>query len=377
MPTWFGIELTTAFEQNSGIFLDPEATTPDAGLWYAGISIPVGRGLFIDERRSELRQAQLFQKMTEAERVLILNELFLKAGKAYWDWFSAYNTQLVFEEALLLAQTRYDAVKQGAALGDRPSIDTLEASIQLQTRSVSLQQAQLDFANAAAMVSVYLWADGTLPLELSEITVPQTATDMEGLRVSEGLRGQRDSLVTYHPMLRQYQLKIGQLDIERRLKKEQLKPVLNLKYNAISQPINGDPFAAYSPNNYTWGVEFGMPLFLRKERGSLQLAEVKIQEAQWEVMDKQAKIGFEATAALNDWATTEVQISQYRRIVNDYRGLLAGERQMFAAGESSLFLVNSREQSYISAQLTLISYLAKNRKAELTTAYALGILGQN
>ena len=42
VPTWFGVELKAGLEQNRGIYLDPENNTPSSGLWYAGISLPVG-----------------------------------------------------------------------------------------------------------------------------------------------------------------------------------------------------------------------------------------------------------------------------------------------------------------------------------------------
>jgi outer membrane protein TolC len=376
IPTWFGIELTTAYEQTSGTFLDPESTTPDGGLWYAGISMPIGRGLFIDQRRAELKQAKLYLQATRAEQQLILNDLFFKAGKAYWEWFQAYNVMLVFDDALNLATVRFQAVSQSVDLGDRPAIDTLEASIQVQNRRIGLQQAQLDFANATAMLSVFLWANGELPLEIAEGTVPPRSEDLPRQPLDQQYIMELDSLVANHPYLQQYRLKIGQLNIDQRLKREQLKPVLNLKYNAISQPVGNNPFAAYSPNNYTWGVEFGFPLFLRKERGALQLAKVKVQEAELDFDNKQAKLLFEANASLNDWSTTDVQIGQYTRVVADYRGLLEGERQMFTAGESSLFMVNSREQKYIEAQVKLMEVLTKNRKANLATEYALGLLSQ-
>ena len=80
--------------------------------------------------------------------------------------------------------------------------------------------------------------------------------------------------------------------------------------------------------------------------------------------------------ALNLWTTTIDQINLYNQTVRDYYGLLDGERKMFNAGESSLFMVNSREIGYIQAQLKLIELIAKNRKAQLTANFALGLLAQ-
>jgi len=276
---------------------------------------------------------------------------------------------------LQLATQRFIAVKRGAALGDRPSIDTLESGIQVQNRQLLLQQAQLDFANTSAQLATYLWDEGVLPLELSENTVAPTMEQTESLSLNPRYINQLDSLTENHPELQQYRFKIDQLEIEQRWKREQLKPTLNLKYNALSEPVNGDVLSAYSPNNYNWGLEFGMPLLLRKERGDVRLNQIKIQEAEFDLSFKQQMLMFKAQAALNDWQTTNDQVTLYRKTVRDYNGLLTGERTLFNNGESSLFMVNSREMGYINAQIKLVELLAKNRKARNAADYAFGILG--
>lgn len=374
IPTWYGIELKGGYTQNDGVFLNPQNNTPTAGLWYAGISVSVGQGLFIDRRRAELKKARIYQESTQAERELLYNELLYNAGKAYWDWFENYNTIRVYQNALEVTRQRFEAVKQGALFGDKPSIDTVEAVIQVQNRMLNLQEAELNYKNATAMLSVYLWVNGIVPLEVTEITSPLNSEDLSRVSVNQELTDALDSLANRHPLLRQYQYKISQLKIDKRWKQEQIKPTLNLKYNAINQPVGNDAFANYNMNNYTWGVEFNMPILLRKERGNLELAKLKVNSAELELLSKQASITFKARTALNDLETTEQQIILYARTVDDSFKLLNGERQMFNAGESSLFMVNSRESSYIKTQLKYIQLLAKNHKASLAANYAFGLL---
>ena len=54
IPTWYGVEGKVAFENTSGYYLNPENNTPTNGLVTAGVSVAVGKGLFIDERRKTL-----------------------------------------------------------------------------------------------------------------------------------------------------------------------------------------------------------------------------------------------------------------------------------------------------------------------------------
>jgi hypothetical protein len=50
IPTWYGIEIKAGFDQNEGYYLNPENTVPNAGLTSLGISVPLGQGLFINQR---------------------------------------------------------------------------------------------------------------------------------------------------------------------------------------------------------------------------------------------------------------------------------------------------------------------------------------
>lgn len=377
VPTWFGLELMAGFEQNQGVFLNPENNVPSTGLWMGGVSMALGQGMFIDERRAGLRQAQVYQESTEAERVRLMNELLFSAGEAYWDFFKSYNNLRIYRGALQLAQERFVGVKQSARLGDVPAIDTLEAGIQVQNRLLALQQAQLDFKNSALYLGVFLWADGMVPLVLEENTVPYREDELTVSNAASLSQIVLQDLVLQHPELLLTGFKIEQLEIEERWKREQLKPEINLKYQPLNERLFGDsPLANYSANNYSWGLEFNMPLFLRKERSGVALTGLKIREQELAFENKQANLQNKLQAALNMWDVSFEQIALYRRTVRDYEQLLAGERRKFEAGESSLFLVNSRELSYINAQIKLVSLLAENQKAILKTNYALGILGE-
>ncbi|WP_081211772.1 TolC family protein [Salegentibacter sediminis] len=375
IPTWFGIELHGGYDLNEGAYLNPQNLTPANGLWYGGISVSLGEGLFIDERRAELRKAQLFQKMTQMERELMLNELIYEAGKAYWKWFESYSVMQTYKEAIEIAEERYQGVRQSSLAGEVAAIDTTEARIQVQNNRIGYNEARLEFENASELISVYLWLEGVTPLEIAEGTIPafQEAT---GIPIDEQFLGDIEELIEQHPELRRSGLKVDQLEIDRRWSREQLKPELNLKYNVLTESIDKIPSAEYSLNNYNFGLEFEMPLFLRKERGKVKLANLKIADARLDLDNYRANLKYKARAALNEWKTSNQQLEIYRQNVENTRRLLEGERRMFRAGESSLFMVNSRQMSYINAQNKFFEYISKNRIARLKTFYRFGLIGE-
>lgn len=372
IPTWFGIELEGGYERNQGLFLNPENNVPNAGLWFAGLSVPLGQGLFIDKRRAELRRAQAFQRQSNAERDLALNRLSLEAGEAYWMWFQAFHKLDVIREAVQIAEVRYEAVKRSAFLGDVANIDTLEAAIQLQNRRLMLNEAELEFRNQTQDLSFYFWLNGQVPLQLNpgiraealELVDPSTIGDLPPM----------DTILNRHPEIKSTRAKIDQLEVDRRLASEMLKPEINLRYKPLTEAVSGDVWSEYSVENYSWGVQFNFPLFLRKERGKLQLTKLKLQDGQYQLLNKRQSIGIKVQQAINAVEATEGQIELGSAAATNYRGLVEGEQRLFRNGESSLFLVNSRERSYINAQVKVIELVAKNKSSDLKLQFAMGVL---
>ena len=231
VPTWYGIELKTGIDQNDGVFLNPENNVPDGGLWFGGVSVALGSGLFIDDRRASLRQAQIFAESTYAEQQQLMNDLYFDAIKSYWKWVEAWNSLKVYEAAVELAQFRFEGVRQSYIVGDLPAIDTLEAKIQVQNRTISFNESTLEFQNATLELSNYLWFENNTPLELTDSISPPSYENIElsPLMPLDSLERIYSTLKLNHPEMQLFDFKLSQLNIDRRLKAEQLKPKLNLK----------------------------------------------------------------------------------------------------------------------------------------------------
>ena len=199
IPTWFGIEIDAGFEQTDGDFLNPQRSTPANGLVHAGISVPIGQDLFIDQRRADLRKAQIYTEITAAEQQILTNELFKNATTAYLEWVGAAQKYEVFQEALQLARVRFEAVRSSALIGEAPAIDTVEAFIQYQNRSIALQDATLEYKNASAQLEVFLWNQDGAPLELSPRITPPSTEEFNTSSNTEDIKDRMDSLIANHP----------------------------------------------------------------------------------------------------------------------------------------------------------------------------------
>ena len=79
IPTWYGIELKANFEENEGLFLNPEGLIPQDGLYSAGVSFSVAQGLLINERMASVKQAKLFREQAKVERDILVNNILFEA----------------------------------------------------------------------------------------------------------------------------------------------------------------------------------------------------------------------------------------------------------------------------------------------------------
>lgn len=363
IPTWIGIDLKAGYEQNRGTYLNPQNSTPGSGLWYAGVEVPLGKGLFFDERRATIRTAQVIEKMAINERELIINDVLLDAFSSYWSWYEAYQKLKIAEEGYRFALIRFEGVKQNALLGESPSIDTVEARIQLLNRNFEKIQAEYNFQNASSVLNLFLWTDNFIPLELEESTIPQDEAKNNYELGSLLLRSATmDTEKT--PIVLQTVYKLDQLKIEERLKKEQLKPELNVAYNPLSQPVGNNPFANFSVENYKFGVTASMPIFLRKERGGLAQTKLKIENATLDIAYKVNELKQKEMILRNELYQLYEQLDIQKTQVLQSNMLLNSEQTRFDIGESSLFLVNIREMNYLQYQMKLVELEAKMKILE-------------
>ncbi|MDL2145002.1 TolC family protein [Flavobacterium tructae] len=353
IPTWYGIELKAGFDNNEGVYLNPENTTPNQGLTSFGISVPIGQGLFINQRMADVRKAKIQIKLSQAERKLQAVGILYDASLAYFNWKKNFEEMKLYEMYNNNAEIRLKGIKSLIEQGDKPAIDSIEAGIIVRNRALSLEDSKLKLTKAKLELSNYMWLENNIPLEISDELVPETALEstlQETLKTNDLLQG--DTNLETHPKLNALQNKIDLLKVEKDLKQNMLLPKINVGYSYLSDPRYIDN---YKFDDYKVGLEFYFPLFLRKERGSLKLAKYKLQENEF-------ALALERTQLTNKISAQKVEINSLIRqkklvknLVENNAAMLTSEERLFSFGESSLFLINTRENNLVSAKLTAIA----------------------
>jgi len=370
VPTWMGVELMGNFEQNSGAYLNSERAVPTNGLLAAGAALNLGQGLLLDDRRATLQKAKLYEQATEVERLNFRNELNLQATAAYWKWAAAFENKLVLEEGVKLAEVRFNGIKRSYELGDQAAIDTVEALSQLLNRQYRLQLADISFFENTQVLNTYLWNDSGEPMQLDSAIIPQTLSQfLSPAPEAEELR----TLVGRHPELLLTDFDLATLNVEKRLRTQELLPVVKLKYNFLTENLADARPSPLFENNYKWGLTVYTPLFLRKTRGELgsTIAKLEIKQTGRNLKEKQLRTKLEAE--LNSWNVLNQQVRTLAENVKSLDALLIGETRRFEIGESSLFLVNAREVAVFDARVTLNELSSRLQIAYAKARFAAGI----
>lgn len=378
VPLWLaGADLKVGYDRNVGVYNNPETRTALSGLSGVGLSIPLGQGLLIDARRNTLRQAKIMVSYAEAEKISQINSVWYTAVKDYWYWYYAYRQQALIEEGVILAQTRFVALRNQVLIGDKPPIDSVEAAIALQDRRVQLESSKVALLNASLVLSNHLWDKNGVPQELPLTARPQNDEAASLITIN---RLYLDSLTSQaadrHPELMKLRSKGGTLAIERAYRAEMLKPKINITGSLISNRRDFNSFVAdkydFGWDNHKFGIDFAFPLFLRAERGKLREVKIKQQELDYDVQQTGREIQTNIISAYNQLKAYESQLSLQTTNVSNQQLLLQGEQQKFELGESTLFLINSRETKLIEMKIKRAEMISSMQRSVADLYYKAG-----
>ena len=352
IPTWYGIELKAGFDNNEGVFLNPENTVPNQGLTSLGINIPLGQGLLINQRMADLRKAKIQLQLSQAERKLNAIEVLHEASIAYFNWKKTFDETQLYQNYLNNAQIRFKGIKSLIEQGDKPAIDSVEAKIILKNRLLSLEDANLKLTKSKLELSNFLWLENNIPLELASAIIPEENLISSVQNTLKTTDLTTDFLINSHPKISALENKIAILDVERKLKANLLLPKIDIGYAYLSEPSYIDN---YKVENYKIGLNFTYPLFLRKERGNLKITKFKLQETKFALDIEKVQLTNKIASQKAEITSLLKQKSYVLDLVIDNNVMLKSEERLFSFGESSLFLINARENNLVTAQLSKIA----------------------
>lgn len=373
LPTPVGVEFKLGFENTRGSIINPDRLTPEDGLWVAGVSIPIGRGMITDRRRNAMTQALAMRDAAVAERAGAVNKLLFGAAKDYAAWYEAWRRRRIADEGVEIATFLYGAVMQRFEGGDAAAIDTLEAGLELQRRTVAKLAADNDWYVRTQVINTYLWNEQAVPFDLAPGVVP-TVRGLERTSLdTTAVDGWLAQSLARHPDLIKALAKQRAAEADQRLYSQELLPEIRgeagiLKDGAIGL-FEGWPDLE---DNYKYGLAGKTSLLLMKERGMAGAAGAKFESAVLEATLVRRELRAAVLASAADVLTFDDLLDVQAVAVRQARLLREGESRRFDEGESTLFLVNLRDRLLLEEEVKLAGFEAKYLSARAALAVALG-----
>lgn len=421
---WAGASLEMGFENsrqssvNPFLSLNPFTTSRLAFT----LTQPLLRGRTIDRDRARLliRRKQLDLSETQLELRII--ETVAQIEQAYWDLAAARQDALVKADAVELAREQLLRAQRLVESGSLASVEVVAAEAEMQRRLDAWHRGIAAITEAENTLKALISNSREAPLWGEEI-IPLDQRPLEPPRI-EDLGAAVAKALQLRPELRAHSSRQEAIQIERRQNTDLVKPQINLLAGysltglAGSPRTDPDPFTVAStsllervnllsvqqglpplpalrlgglPDTLVGGygtalsnlfsgryqafqVGIAVELTVLNRQAEAELAQSMIVERRLKLEQAQLEqaIEVEVRNALQAIQTTRQRIAAAEASARAAREKLESETRLFEAGESTNFLVLTRQNEYAdSRHLTLVANLDSN-KALVRRAKAVG-----
>ncbi len=342
--------------------------TNDGGQYIAGVRVPLARDREIDSRRADLAQKRIGLRLADLsidqQRIAILQS----ATRRYWDWVSAGRRLAIANSLLEVAQARDSILREAVRLGALPQFEQLDNQRLVLQRQNNVVEAQRAIENAAIELSLFLRDASGHPRLAVHSELP-TAFPDPAPPSDEEVAADLEAAVLRRPDILRLVFQRNQVEVDRKLAINQRKPGIDV-FTEYSREI-GRGIVLRGPNDVRAGVLFDLPFQRRHATGRLQAAEARIRQyEEREVFQRD-----QATAEVKDAASAVKAAFQRAQVLLDElrvtRQVEEAERTRYELGDSTLFVLNQREQSTAETAIREANALADYFRAY--AAYELAI----
>ena len=365
-----GIDLSGGFEYNNGVNLNPENSSGTAGVGFIGIDIPLISGLLTDQRRTRVALSRIILEEEKQKFRGSKNDILLDALERYWGWIIEYRKLEVLTEVTANNLQVLNGIKNGFLVGELAAIDTLEANIQYQRLSILLNNQQVIVNLRLNQLRNFIWEESLLP-QFTIVSRPLGSLQPELYNRLIGF----DRNIGSNPMAILLDLQRRKLRADEQLRKEFVKPRLDLQAKLLYDPGRTLSDQPWLNENYNFGAKLGFPLFFRTARADLQRTRINLDQNELRIKD--LNFNLENRLSAINFAINQLrsQLSMMDVLVRDSRRLYEAELRKFELGESSIFLITSRENQFLQNNLSLLDLELRNIMENYRLYHLFGNLG--
>lgn len=349
IPFRSGVKLFGTYRFNPRSAQSPYIETGFIGEFGGGITVPLMRGLFINERNIAEKVAKIGEPLATQTFSLTRLDILLRASLSYWNWVGAQRKMQVARRLVQLSSILVQAADKRAAAGDLARIEVTEAEEDVQRRKADQIASELDFKKATYDLALFLFDSSGRPCPfLDEFNVPSHWPAPRGFSGDE-LDKSVLKAVGRRPELKSIALERQQATLQLKLARNDLLPQADATYTQGYDSGNsgiGNVFRAQ--------VVVSQPLYLRNARGKIKAAEFNIEALNAAQAAERQRIvcevmtaGAAINAAYEKFLALTTQTEKAEQVY-------LGEQKRFDFGDSTVFLVTQRERQLFDARIKLV-----------------------
>ncbi|CAN5754347.1 TolC family protein [soil metagenome] len=338
--------------------------TNSAGEARIGASIPFWRNGPIDRRRANIDRAELGRTLATVSIDQQKIEIRRAATLRYWDWVAAGRRRAIAEALLEIAVSRDAAIGARVGQGDLPQIERTDNSRAIVQRQGFVISAQRDVERAAIELSMFVRDESGNPRIVAASRLPDALPEPISLDAG-AVRRDATAAQQKRPEVRRYVLQQEQTEIERRWAANQMAPAIDFRVLGSSDlGRNPDPFNLNRNRpELQLGLVIDIPLLNRANDGRVKVAESQIARLEDQKRLMQDRVGAEVSDALSALEAARQRVLVARREVTLAAELEVAERQRFDLGDSTLLVVNLREQASAESRMREIDAMVDFQRA--------------
>lgn len=351
VPTFYnGVKLFAGYRNGNGnwpIYYQNYLTN-SGGEYRAGLSLPLLRDRLVDKERTNLLTTAESIEMKKHDSEAIKIKIYQETIKAYWQWVEAGLQLKTFRRLLKLAQKRQVAIEQQANQGDLAQLAITENMQQVVQREQLLNQGTMILEQAAINLSLYYRDERGNPKIPSEKSLPSHLW-MHSRQLLQGF-----PQLAHHPALKKLQNYLKIIRLKRDLAKNELLPNLDATASTFKQYGSGG-YPALIPEAAFIGVSFKFPVLQREAKGKLIRTQSELEQIRTEKKFMYEQLKNELSNLYIGIRRIDQQVVFLKKEYHLALRVQQGETKKFYEGDSTLFLVNQREQLTTQVQLNWIN----------------------
>lgn len=359
--TLWGSTLFAGYRWGSDTFApyDGKLVTNEFGEVRAGLLVPVWRNGPIDRRRATIERSELGLAIADATVSQQRLEIARLAAFRYWDWVAAGRRLEAAKQVLELARLRDAQLGARVESGDLPAFEQLDNRRAIVHREQQVVLAERALEQASIELALFHRDEAGRAIRPASERLPRGFPDPAPLPTSYA--GELETAFARRPELERLRAQRDQTRVEERWADNQRMPAVDLAVMG-SQDL-GQGSVKREPFELEAGLVIDIPLERNVAEGRLRAA-----RAQRARVDAQERFTIDRIEAdVRDAAvalrTAFERVGVAKQEVSLAHQLEAGERERFELGDSSLLIVNLREQAALEAEVRAIDALADYHKA--------------